>query len=586
MAIPILFDPVRIGDYLYADGGLVCNFPADQCREKGADFIIGVSMSPGLEEDINNLQSLPSQVKQLKEIITDKEVATYGDKCEIMIRPDLSGVGMLSFNAESIAKIMKSGYEAARVFEEDFLKLRESLKNQGYIIKERVVEDKAQNIINDQQLITAVEFEGVDPQLEKWMRRKCSVKNGAMVSKNIIDESISLFFGTGTFSNIIYTLHEDPSQPDGYILKFKFTKKAPHELGLGWSLDSQELLSMLLHVGVNYNRINGFKANLLTKLSVNQRLTFNLSYGHQFTPRINLEYNYSNSDIDIYDYNVLDMNIKYMKHNFKLYLSETYSRTVKVNAGINMELLQNRKIMYSDFDVSDQDYRPINTIGPFATVQYDNLDNHKVPTRGVKSSIHFSWRAKQIYKGDVSDFKLGNLRFAFEGYIPVINNRLAIIPQIYGSFLFGEGSICGYTDSWSPNFLGPVPAYPLLNNMIGGPEMGKFIDHQIPFIGLNKLTYGFNYISVLRTDVRVRLFKRHYLTAMINYARSGIDFKNMWKDDGIPQWDFYYDTNSGDMWGAGIRYSIDTKMGPISFDISSSNYNPTVNLYLRLGYYF
>lgn len=586
MAIPILFDPVRIGDYLYADGGLVCNFPADQCRAKGADFIIGVSMSPGLEDDADKLSSLPSQVKQLKEIITDREVDSYDEKCEIMIRPELDGVGMLSFDAESVARIMNSGYEAAREYEADFMALLATLESQGYQVEERQVEKKAKNIVNDEQLITAVEFEGVDPQLERWMRRKCKVKSGEYATKNTIDESLSLFFGTGNFSNITYTLHDDPAESDGYILRFKFVEKVPHEFGLGLSLDSQELLSMLLHLGINHNRINGFKADLNTKLSRNQRLSLNLSYGHQLSPRINLEYYYSNSDIDLYDYGVLDMNIRYMKHNFRLYLSETYSRTVKVAAGIDLELLNNRKIMYSDFDVTDRDYEPINTFGTFASLQVDNLDNSKLPTRGMRANIHFSWKLKQLHKGYATNFNLGALRFGIEGYIPVIEERFEIIPQAYGSFLFGEGATSGKRGSWSPNFRGPVPMYPYFNNMIGGPEMGKFVDHQIPFIGLNKLNFGFNNVAVLRADFRVRLFRNHYLTAMFNYSRTAMDLSNFFKDSGVPMWDYYYDVNSGNAWGAGLRYSIDTKLGPISLDVSSSNLSPTVNIYVRFGYFF
>ena len=58
MAIPVLFDPVKIDETLYADGGLVNNFPAEQCRAMGADFVIGVSMSPGLETDPDKLSSI------------------------------------------------------------------------------------------------------------------------------------------------------------------------------------------------------------------------------------------------------------------------------------------------------------------------------------------------------------------------------------------------------------------------------------------------------------------------------------------------------------------------------------------------
>ena len=77
MAIPVLFDPVNIENTPYVDGGLVCNFPAEQCRAMGADYIIGVSMSPGLEDNPENLSSILSQVKQLKEIITDKKNDKY-----------------------------------------------------------------------------------------------------------------------------------------------------------------------------------------------------------------------------------------------------------------------------------------------------------------------------------------------------------------------------------------------------------------------------------------------------------------------------------------------------------------------------
>lgn len=586
MAIPILFDPVHIGDQLYADGGLVCNFPADQCRAKGADFIIGVSMSPGLEDDVANLTSLPSQIKQLKEIITDKDVDNYHEKCDIMIRPDLNGVGMLSFNAESVAAITKSGYEAAASYEEDFKALRDKLIGVGYIPKERDITGKAKNIIYDQQLVTRIEFHGVDPQIERWMRRKCKVNEGEMTSKEMIDESVALFYGTGNFSNIIYSLHDDEAHPDGYVLRFRFTDKAPHEIGVGLMFDNQQMLSVLLHLGLNNNRINGFKADLSTKLSLNQRLDASISYGHQLSPRINLGYSFSNSVLDVYDYGILDMNVGYMKHNFRLYLSETYSRTVRFNAGIDFERLNHRKVMYGDFDISENDYIPVTTIGPYASFQYDNLNTTSFAETGLDADIHFSWKAKRLHEGKLTDMKYGALRFSLEGYIPIVRDRLTVIPQLYGSFLFGKGAVSGKELSWSPNFKGPVPPYPCYNNLIGGPEMGKFIDHQIPFIGLNQLLFAFNNLAVVRTDIRVRLFKRHFLTAMLNFARNGIDIQNFFKDDGIPQWDYYYETNSGSSWGGGLSYSIDTKIGPLRFDVSSSNMSPKVNLYFSLGYFF
>ena len=180
----------------------------------------------------------------------------------------------------------------------------------------------------------------------------------------------------------------------------------------------------------------------------------------------------------------------------------------------------------------------------------------------------------------------GSVVFGIEGYVPIINNRLVFIPQMYGSVLFGKGATNGKTDSWNPMFNGPVPAYPAMNNVIGGTEMGRYINQQLPFIGLNKISMAFNNVAILRTDFRVRLFKNHYLTAMVNYARSSIDLKSFFTQGEELKWGELYSYNASNWWGAGLRYSIDTKLGPISLDISSSNISKKVNAYFSLGYYF
>jgi NTE family protein len=122
--------------------------------------------------------------------------------------------------------------------------------------------------------------------------------------------------------------------------------------------------------------------------------------------------------------------------------------------------------------------------------------------------------------------------------------------------------------------------------VIGGTEMGRYINHQLPFIGVNKISLTFNNLAILRADVRTRLFKNHYLTAMVNYARSSTDLKNFFKQTDELQWGEMYDYNASNWWGAGLRYSIDTKIGPISLDISSSNISKNVNVYFSLGHYF
>jgi NTE family protein len=178
------------------------------------------------------------------------------------------------------------------------------------------------------------------------------------------------------------------------------------------------------------------------------------------------------------------------------------------------------------------------------------------------------------------------LVFGLEGYVPIVEDRFVVIPQLYGSFLMGKGAVNGKAEAWNPIFKGAVPMYPYMNNMIGGVEKGRYIDHQLPFIGLNKISFAFNNIAILRADLRVRVYKNHYLSAMINYGRSSIDMKNFFKQRDTLLWSDMYEYNASNWWGAGIRYSIDTKIGPINFDVSSSNISKSLNLYFSFGYFF
>lgn len=585
MAIPILFDPVRIEDNLYADGGLVCNFPAEQCRQMGADYIIGVSMSPGLQKDPDKLHSLLSQVKQLKEIITDKDNAEYHKKCDIFIRPELKGVGMLSFDAESVARVCQSGYDSASEFEEKFIELKNKVTPDAPI--KRTVEKKAINILKDRVLLTNIEMIGLSKQVEKWMRNRCRLETGDMINKADIDETISIYYGTGSFSNITYTLHPDPKTPEGFILRIKFVYNPPHDFGLGFRFDTQDMLSMLVKVGLYNNRLNGFKAEMNAKLGGNQMLNIDLSYGHMQAPRINYSYNFRNSEIDAHDEGKLDMNMKYLKQNMRLYLSENYLRNFSLGAGLEVEFYRNRKVLFANNTSGfESDYQARNTLGAFAYVKFDNLDKHKFATRGLKAELNYSWRAKEFNKKKIWDMNHMNALLGLEAYIPVVKDRFTIIPQLYASAIFGKGAESGYTDGVHDLFIGPVPKYAYLNNFVGGTERGRYVDQQIPFIGLNKLSLAYNYMAILRTDFRVRLFKEHYLTAMFNYGRSSIDLQNFFKDTGNPIWPTMYEKNSTNWWGAGIRYSIDTKLGPISLDVSSSNISPTVCIYANIGYYF
>lgn len=588
MAIPVLFDPIQIGNTLYVDGGLVNNFPAQQCREMGADYIIGVSMSPGLAEHSDSLSSILSQVRQLKEIITDKNYDEYHKYCDIFISPDLKGVGMLSFDSESVARVTQSGYEAALSHKADFMSLKEKIFAGGDSSSCPIhpSRKKAVNIIGQKVHVTGIEFIGTDPDIERWMRRKCTVSAGDSICKKDIDESVSIYYGTGEYSNITYTLHNDLNNPGSYVLRFNFVENSPHSFGLGFRFDSQDMLSLLMHLGFNRNRISGFIADVDAKLGGNQWLKMNFSYGHMLYPRINFAYHFRNSSLDIYDMDDLVMDMKFLQHKFRFYLSENYSRTLSVGAGLEAEFLKPRKVMYSVYDAVDKDYQLVNTLGSFAYLRFDNLNRVKFPSHGMKGTVDFTWKDARFTSKSVDNLQYGSLVLGFQGYVPAVQDKVVLIPQFYGSFLFGKGAVNGAAESWNSIFNGPVPVYPSMNNVVGGAEMGRYIDHHLPFIGLNKTSMAFNNLLIARADIRTRIYRNNYITAMFNYGRSSVDIKNFLKERDELLWPQLYDYNASNWYGAGVRYSVDTKVGPLSVDVCTSNISRDVNLYFSWGYYF
>ena len=114
--MPPVFSPVELNGQLYADGGIMNNFPLEPL-EKKCDFIIGsnVSMISKLEQkDLKNSFQLTGRVTGLMIYASSKKKI---DSCDLLLEsPSLDTIGML--DRKGIEKAYTIGYEnACRTFE-------------------------------------------------------------------------------------------------------------------------------------------------------------------------------------------------------------------------------------------------------------------------------------------------------------------------------------------------------------------------------------------------------------------------------------------------------------------------------------
>jgi NTE family protein len=96
-AVPAVFQPVRLGDREYVDGGLVSPVPVRQVREMGANLVIAVDISSDPE---GNPYGDTFQILMQTFAIMGKSINTLALKeADVVIRPALSGVKSADFSA-------------------------------------------------------------------------------------------------------------------------------------------------------------------------------------------------------------------------------------------------------------------------------------------------------------------------------------------------------------------------------------------------------------------------------------------------------------------------------------------------------
>ncbi|MGL5893206.1 MAG: patatin-like phospholipase family protein, partial [Bacteroidales bacterium] len=184
----------------------------------------------------------------------------------------------------------------------------------------------------------------------------------------------------------------------------------------------------------------------------------------------------------------------------------------------------------------------------FALAHLETLDNSYYPKRG------YSLKGSYMMINQLRDYTefdpLHAMTFSFR-WAHSLGRRVILESSMYGRLLL-EGKL----------------SYPYLN-VFGGDHLGRYAAQQVPFIGVQRPEVADILLGVVRLDLRVELWKNHYLSAIGNYGYNGEDFF-----DGLH------------MYGVGLKYAYNTMLGPVSLLIDYSNRTSKVGAYISLGRFF
>jgi NTE family protein len=123
-SIPGIFQPVKIGDKYYVDGGLVSPVAVDYAKKMGADLIIAVDISIGANEapPQTTMETIMQSIVIMYSKISQNQLA----RADVVIRPKVSHIGSTDFSKrhEAVLEGEKAALEAMPVIKKALDKLR------------------------------------------------------------------------------------------------------------------------------------------------------------------------------------------------------------------------------------------------------------------------------------------------------------------------------------------------------------------------------------------------------------------------------------------------------------------------------
>lgn len=541
MSIPGMFAPVRVDGMVLVDGGLRDNYPTALAREMGADIIIGVDLSQGRRtfSEVNNIGDIIGQgIDMLGRDAYEKNVGIP----DVKIKPNLREYGMMSFNPVAIDTIIARGYRSA--VEQDELLKKVAARTTHYQPEIKL----ASGLGRDSLYLSDIEIHGVMPKEKALLMDRLHLDLSQRVSRDEIDKIVDRIYGTQAYDYVTYEL-QGSEEPYRLVLN---CKKGPiHQFGLGVRADTEEIVSVLINLGFNAHKLHGHTFDLTGKVAASPYFSIRWAYDMPKIPTINARASIRWTDMNMLNFGDNRLSLSLLKARQEVYLSNMKWKLFDVRTGLRNDIIHVRNIKSSQF-IGDYDFDQLSNdfISVFAEARADTFDNGYFPNKGFTAGATYSW--------------------VFGGFPNAFNNFHTV--QVDAKVVLPVGEVFAFIPSFNLRFLLGEDIPVAYFNAMGGSLPGRYVDQQMPFVGITNLYATKNILTVFRTDFRFKIARNHYITGIVNYARDCDFFREY--VDGLG----YF--------GAAAEYSFNTIFGPLSFNVHWSNLSNKVGFYLSAGYNF
>lgn len=547
MSIPGLFNPVRYGGMVLADGGMRNNFPTDLARAMGADIVIGVVLTQVDESriEVNNIGNMISQmIDMLSREAYDKNIMDS----DVYIHPDLHEYNMLSFDSAAIDTILHRGYAAA-LEADDMLNLVASRTSGRMAARQKPA---ALDISKKQVLITGITFPGMSKEDAAFLSRRIDIKPGQFVHAAEIEEAVSRVFATGSFRKVNYTLLKETG---GYNLQFKLRSGPVHRLGVAGRLDSEDMVAALVGVGLNAYKLRGSKLELEARIGQNWYGKAHYSLSNPYLPGLNIALTSGKHMANM----ILDdlyCDAGFWHHRADAYISGMHASHFDMTAGIKYDYYGlNTWLSEKGFNDEVSIIDALSTYSRSFFSLYGNaraytLDDKYFPKKGFTLGFDYNWVLGKEPSQILSLDYLQHIR---------LSEWISLIPSVYARYVVSENA------SLEKNLF--------IANFVGGSMPGRYFEQQMPFDGFHRCTILGNFAMDFQLSLRANLLKNTYASFMSGFVQDAPNLLEM------------FGSNSNTIYGGAFEMGYDSIIGPIKAIFQYANITG-FGFYVSFGYDF
>lgn len=533
MSIPTVFAPMRIGQQLLIDGGIVDNLPARQAQAMGAEVLVGIDVSVLLRSQ----DKLGSLIEVLDQTISFQGFASVEKQrllCQALIIPELSGYTSASFSR--VGEIIKKGEEAARKSLPELERMIDSLGLRGR------TETRMTPAMPESIYVGNIEVEGLSKVSKKLVLDEMNLKDAGWLSADELDRAIDRVYSTQFFERVSYRMVPTSA---GVDLKVNVIEKGHQILGLGFRYDSNTNAELL--AGFNLRNLLGHSSLLAADLRLGDSPEFNLSehihagIGPGLGARLSL--NFVQFPVYLYQQEQRWASLNYKVARGEIFVGSIYSKMLELGGGIKMEYFR-----------SSPDIAPVGfagtkehhlTIG--LSLNLDTYDRSEFPTRGQKLTLSNTLANRQ-FGGRADFYKKSGL---WQGRFPV-NKKLSLSQE---TFL---GNVSGKE----------IPTH--YRFYLGGLDQRQ---GAISLAGLKPMELNGSNVMGLGIGAQYEISSGRFVTISWNIAKAGDGY---WKDQFTKQ-----GLVSGVSFGAGVL----TPVGPVRLELMGGSRHSFLT-HLRLGHNF